>query len=94
MTQGQLAKYVGCSIETIRKIEKGRIVLSEELAHKISVATGANKVWLLRNKLNQPPITNTGQPYTRDDFDKAQVVGKKQHHLSSGNIFRLLFTRE
>src|ERR1700730_9827032 len=55
LTQGDVAKLVGCSPETIKAVEVGKLALSEGLAARISRALGFNKAdWLLKNDLTAP----------------------------------------
>ena len=84
MEQWRFAEKVGCSKETIRKIEKGQIKLSDELALKISLATGVDRSWLLANDLSVPPTSRFGRyQYSREDFSRAQME-------SNANIPQLL----
>lgn len=45
---------VGCSVATIQSIEVGRLKLSESLARRIAMATGADENWLLKNDVSDP----------------------------------------
>lgn len=54
LTQGDVAKLVGCSPATIKAVEIGKLALSEGLASRISQVIGVDKDWLLENDLNGP----------------------------------------
>ncbi len=54
LKQGELAELAGCSISSIQAIEVNKLRLSESLAARISVSTGADLNWLLRNDVNEP----------------------------------------
>src|SRR5260221_9475145 len=54
LRQTELAEMVGCSVATIQSIEVGRLKLSKSLAERISMATGADANWLLRNDVSEP----------------------------------------
>ena len=72
MEQWRFAEKVGCSKETIRKIEKGKIPLTDLLATKIAIATGVAKHWLLANDLNSSPVDEWLRPYTLETFHLSQ----------------------
>ncbi len=67
----------GCSRDTIQSIELARLSLSEELARRISAATGVHFRWLIENDLTAEPVTSTGAPYTRTHYDHAQSLKKR-----------------
>jgi DNA-binding XRE family transcriptional regulator len=54
LRQTELAKMVGCSVNTITSIEVGRLKLSESLARRIAVVTGCDEQWLLANDISVP----------------------------------------
>jgi DNA-binding XRE family transcriptional regulator len=54
LSQEQLAKWCDCSYYTIQAVELGRLNLSNSLAERISMATGAPVKWLLENNLSAP----------------------------------------
>jgi transcriptional regulator with XRE-family HTH domain len=54
LTQGDVAKLVGCSPATIKAVEIGKLALSESLASRISLVLGGQKDWLLENNLDAP----------------------------------------
>ena len=74
MEQRRLAKIAGCSVETIRRIEKGRLKLSSDLAETIARATGVSAESLLKNDLNAPLLARSGNPYHAFHFDAWQHV--------------------
>ncbi len=74
MEQWRLANIAGCSEETIRRIEKGRLKISSDLAETISRATGVSAQCLLRNDLAAPLLAVSGNPYNAFHFDAWQHV--------------------
>jgi DNA-binding XRE family transcriptional regulator len=54
LSQEQLAEWCDCSYYTIQAVELGRLKLSNSLAERISMATGAPVKWLLENNLSAP----------------------------------------
>ena len=80
LNQTDFSEVADCSASTNQAIELGRLRLSDFLAKKIAVATNVSRTWLLKNKLDSPPVTDSGLPYTREDYVKAQIAGKKQRH--------------
>ncbi len=82
LRQQEMATVAGCSRDTIQSIELGRLSLSEELARRISAATGVHFRWLIENDLEAEIITSTGAPYehgddTRTHYDHAQSLKKR-----------------
>lgn len=49
LTQKQLAKRVGVSVETIKKIESGKLKISKPLAKRLAIATGVDPRALINN---------------------------------------------
>ena len=71
LTQTEMADLVGCSPTTIKAVEIDKLALSESLATRISVSTGADLDWLLKNDLTEPmpPIRRPGQDSPGLDHD-------------------------
>lgn len=74
--QKELADLAGCSRYTIRSVELSLLKLSEELARRISAATGVHFRWLIENDLNAPIIESRGYSYTKSSYEAAQA-GRK-----------------
>ena len=72
LTQKEMAVVLHCSTPTIQAIELGRLKLSEKLAGMVSLKTGINLAWLLKNDVNQPPIDIKGKAYTKETFEQFQ----------------------
>ena len=72
MTQGQFAKKVGCSRETIQSVELLRFKrgISEKLAGAISSFTGVSMSWLEANDLTAPPVTIGDDVFTVSGFER------------------------
>jgi hypothetical protein len=69
--QSQMAEMLGLSAETIKSICAGRLAISEEVSHRIKVATGAN---IRPGKIT---VTTTatdvwGDAYTSKSFERAK----------------------
>jgi transcriptional regulator with XRE-family HTH domain len=75
--QKEIADLAGCSTHTIQSVELGRLALSEDLARRVSAATGVHLRWLLDNDL-KAPIVRAGfghtWPYTLSDFERRQAT--------------------
>lgn len=72
--QWRLAEKVGCSEGAIKRIERGKLKLSDGLAEKIFLATGIAPDWLLNNNFDAPMIEGVkGEPYSRDIYDRIQA---------------------
>ncbi len=74
LTQKEMAAILHCSAPTIQAIELGKLNLSEKLAGLVSLQTGINLAWLLKNDVNQPPIDIKGKAYTKETFEEFQAV--------------------
>jgi hypothetical protein len=57
--------YAGRGDIWLRKIEAGIIPLMPEVALQISLETGIDVDWLMAGNPAAPPISRTGQPYTK-----------------------------
>src|SRR5436190_17076233 len=73
--QKEMGELVRCSKPTIQAVELGKLQLSQDLATRIQIATGADVGWLLRNDVTAPPIQINGEAFTRESFEnhRAQV---------------------
>src|SRR5712671_4496043 len=67
ITQKELAEMVDCAPVTVQSIELGKLRLSQKLAKRIALQTGASLQWLSQNDYKVPPTSNRdhGQPYTK-----------------------------
>jgi transcriptional regulator with XRE-family HTH domain len=74
--QEQFAVLIGCSVHTLQSIETGRLKLSEEVARRISVATGVHLRWVLENDLEAEIVGSRGHPFTKSDFECVQANKK------------------
>jgi transcriptional regulator with XRE-family HTH domain len=68
--QEAFAEMIGCSVHTLQSIETDRLKLSEDLARRISNATGIGVGWLLENKLSAPLISDDFKPFTVEDYNQ------------------------
>src|SRR6266404_6857694 len=66
ITQKELAEMVDCAPVTVQSIELGKLRLSQKLAKRVALQTGASLQWLLENDYKVPPTSDRepGQPYT------------------------------
>ncbi len=71
--QKELADIAGCSHDTIRSVELGRLNLSEGLALKISNETGIASDWLLENDLKAPLIATDYGAFTIALYNKTRT---------------------
>jgi transcriptional regulator with XRE-family HTH domain len=70
LQQKELANLVGCSTSTIKRIELGSLGLSRGLARKISERLGVSMNYLSNNDLRKDPVTDSGEKWTRQTFEK------------------------
>jgi len=77
--QKELAKIVDKSTATIQAIELRKLALSEELALKISLETGASARWLMDGDPNANPVLDNGGSgihlgiFTKNDFEQRRA---------------------
>jgi DNA-binding XRE family transcriptional regulator len=91
LRQTELAKMVGCSVNTITSIEVGRLKLSESLAKRIAVVTECDEQWLLANDVsvpmpNAPVVIDVTGRFSRGGL-------KKQTYLSTICVLAEVFSR-
>lgn len=86
--QREMGVLAGCSRATIQAVELLSLKLSEELAVRISQATGASEAWLLQGDPNLPAIDVHGEPYTRETFENLRAG---QPTVARGPEFPLRF---
>ena len=69
-TQADLADLIGCARLTVHTIESGKLKLSEAMAEKISLHTGASQQWLLDPNRKLPPVCerDSKRPFTLEVF--------------------------
>jgi transcriptional regulator with XRE-family HTH domain len=93
--QKQFADLLGCSTESIKSIELGRLKLSESLALRISAETGVDSQWLLRN--GYYPILPSVEAvyldpekqwnvYNKKTFERFQAAKQSQGSVFAPNI--------
>ena len=54
LNQIDVARFVNCTVDTIRSIETRRLALSPEMALKLQWVLGVESGWLLENDLSSP----------------------------------------
>ena len=81
-----MAEILGKSVATINSVEAGRLKLSPGLATKMFHETGISPVWLLNGDPTVPPVSASGKPYTRADYDQARAA--KIHYDHPHPLFR------
>lgn len=74
--QKEMAALAGCSASAIQAVELGKLSLSEELARRISAATGVDVGWLLDNDLSAIPKAHVGEDYTLEHYVLAQAFAQ------------------
>jgi hypothetical protein len=70
------AALTGRSFFTWKALEAGRLPLSEKLAATISKETGVAMSWLLDEAQTGPPIGGSGEPLTREGFERHRAWGQ------------------
>lgn len=88
LTQKELASLVGCSTPTIQAIELGKLKLSESLAERIALQTGAALFWLLGDSDVAEPHDSTLDPITRETFERAQAELSRPQ-TTAGDMHRI-----
>jgi transcriptional regulator with XRE-family HTH domain len=84
--QKELADLVGCTSHTIQSVELGRLPLSEDLARRISAATGIHLRWLMENDLETPTVKRDGfatNTIIADDVLEAPRAGTPLQKIKS-----------
>src|SRR5262249_55520046 len=74
LNQGEFAELVGISFHLIPSIELRRARLTWTTARKIAAATGVAVNWLVGGTPVHPIKTEEGEPWTLEDFRKAQAA--------------------
>jgi len=82
----EMRALLGCSLNTIKSLESGRLKLSAAMAAKMAAATGVSEDWLLSGDPRKLPTTPTGHPYTTEAF--VQRMAHRQFHEESGKTPR------
>ncbi len=71
----EMARILQCSIHSINSLEsKGRLKLSEKLARRMCHETGISLAWLLEGDPKVPPVTENGEPFVRETYERAQSL--------------------
>jgi transcriptional regulator with XRE-family HTH domain len=73
MGQKEMAELLGKSTRTVQAIELGQLALGERLAVAVASKTGVSLAWLEANDVNAPIRSSRGEPYTKEDFERAQA---------------------
>jgi transcriptional regulator with XRE-family HTH domain len=91
-TVDEFAELLGCSVWTIRRLERNDLDLSEKLARKIREETGAPVEWLLKNDPSLPPKDSSGLFWSKQVFEVHQ--GKSEAAEAAHSLFGTLnYTR-
>jgi hypothetical protein len=67
------AKMLGRSVQAIHNIESGRTKLKHDLATRMFEETGISIDWLMKGDPTVPPISESGEPYTREIYERVQA---------------------
>jgi transcriptional regulator with XRE-family HTH domain len=78
LSQPALARLVGVEAITIKKIESGQLKLSRKLAHRISIATGADPQQLIDNFEPQTPYLVGAHP---EELTRESVQARRKPKL-------------
>jgi hypothetical protein len=80
---------IGIAGDTVRSIQSGRLPFSETSALAVTRATGVSLKWLLALDGSKPPATETGQPFTKETFQRHQAqCGKDVWDPMQFNLYR------
>lgn len=74
LSQAQFAPLIGCNLQRLQNIESRRTLLDDDLAARVSVATGVRIGWLLDNDLASSPLAQDGSSYTVEHFTYTQAT--------------------
>src|SRR5215475_10671424 len=85
-TDWEMADILKRSVHTVRSIESGRLKLSQEHAKRLWHETLISPSWLMANDPNAPAVAESGEPYTREIYERAQA--QKIPHDQPHPIFR------
>jgi transcriptional regulator with XRE-family HTH domain len=84
-TVDEFAELLGCSVWTVRRLERKDLKLSEKLARKIQEETGAPAEWLLKNDPSLPAQDCSGLLWSKHAFEVHQ--GKRESAELSHTLF-------
>lgn len=85
--QRTVANRVKCSLVTIKRIEQGTLALSRSLADKLEASLGVSAAYLRHGKASHNPITPTGEPFTKDTFDRRELEIREGTMIQSAAFF-------
>lgn len=99
--QKELAALIGCKPISIQRIERNggpnSLRLSEELATRIEIETGASVAWLLDGNPKAPAVLLNGKPLTLKAFEehraRRQNTGRKSLNPGMATIWTYLEIR-
>jgi transcriptional regulator with XRE-family HTH domain len=87
LDQRTVALRAACSTVTIKRIEQGTLALSRPLADKLEAALGVSAAYLRHGKASQPPTTPTGEPFTKDDYQRREMERRTGKEIQSAAFF-------
>ena len=91
LRQKELADIVGRSTSTIKRVELGKLKLSRRLAWKLNEVLGVSVNYLLANDLRKKPVTDSGEPWTREIYDR--LPGTRWRKLDPyERVWKLLYS--
>jgi hypothetical protein len=67
------AELIQTPYSTLKSLESGRLKLSGKMALKIAHATGVSAEWLLHGDPTESPVTDSGEPWNREAFEKHEA---------------------
>jgi hypothetical protein len=90
----EMAELLHCSVSMIHSMEagdkrrrKGRRRVTDAMAMKMFHETGISPTWILAGNEKDPPLTATGEPYSRFFFQEAQA--RKRFYDQPHEFFKL-----
>jgi transcriptional regulator with XRE-family HTH domain len=102
LRQKEMGGLVGYSMRAIQSVENRTLTLSEELAQRISAATGIAREWLLENNLKAPLKADDFRPFTKKYYHQRRsdrerglapigTVGRELRTLAFYSWMRAIF---
>ncbi len=96
LTQAELAGILDCARLTIVELESVKLQLSQGMAERISLHTGASKVWLLEGNCRRAPVCERDpqRPFTKEVFEmtRAEVLDPRMEPGDLAMIYGVLET--
>jgi transcriptional regulator with XRE-family HTH domain len=80
------AALMGCSIDTVKSLESGRLALSQKLAKTINYRTGVSLSWLLGDSSAGPPVDDDGKEMTMVSIGQQMMSLRSKYDFVSKEL--------